>query len=79
MALNRVDILPEPLLEFGYGQKLAYPRDGLFSFGPLNYPEQISQIRYGVIGTEGEYAFLERGQSGSINLSTFESLGYETA
>jgi hypothetical protein len=49
---NRVDILPEPLLEFRYGQKLAYPRDGLYLFGPLDAPGQISAIRYGVIGTK---------------------------
>ena len=26
---------PEPLLEFKYGQRLVYPRDGLYLFGPV--------------------------------------------
>lgn len=43
--------LPEPLLEFGYGQKLVYPRDGLFLFGPTGAPTDVPAIRYGVIGT----------------------------
>jgi hypothetical protein len=30
-----IDYLPEPLLEFGYGQTGADPREGLFLFGPL--------------------------------------------
>jgi hypothetical protein len=43
--------LEEPLLEFGYGQKLVYPRDGLFLFGPPNSTKDVMQVRYGVIGT----------------------------
>jgi hypothetical protein len=43
--------LQEPLLEFGYGQKLVYPRDGLFLFGPCGDPSDVREIRYGVIGT----------------------------
>jgi len=41
----------EPLLEFGFGQKLVYPRDGLFLFGPVGDTKQVSALRYGVIGT----------------------------
>ena len=26
--------VPEPQLEFGYGQQLEYPRDGLYLYGP---------------------------------------------
>jgi hypothetical protein len=47
----KVGFLPEPLLEFGMGQKLAYPRDGLFLFGPVGDVSQVSTVRYGVIGT----------------------------
>jgi hypothetical protein len=43
--------LPEPLLEFKFGQKLVYPRDGLFLFGPPDVSGDIGAIRYGVIGT----------------------------
>lgn len=43
--------LPEPLLEFGYGQRLVYPRDGLFLFGPTGVSGDVPAIRYGAIGT----------------------------
>ena len=43
--------LPEPFLEFGYGQKLVYPRDGLFLFGPSGASQDVPAIRYGAIGT----------------------------
>jgi hypothetical protein len=43
--------LPEPLLEFGHKQKMVYPRDGLFLFGPAGDPHEVPAIRYGVIGT----------------------------
>jgi hypothetical protein len=48
----RTDCLPEPLLEFRFGQKLVYPRDGLFLYGPAGDVRQISSVRYGVIGTK---------------------------
>jgi hypothetical protein len=43
--------LPEPLLEFGFGQQMVYPRDGLFLFGPSGNTKELPVIRYGVIGT----------------------------
>jgi hypothetical protein len=46
LSLMHID---EPLLEFRYDQKLAYPRDGLFLYGPVDGGR--SAIRYGVIGT----------------------------
>jgi hypothetical protein len=39
------------MLEFRHGQQLAYPRDGLFLFGPVGDTTQLRSIRYGVIGT----------------------------
>ena len=42
--------LDEPLLEFGYGQRLAYPRDGLFLFGPVDRGSAPA-ISFGAIGT----------------------------
>lgn len=43
--------LAEPELEFRYGQVLAYPRDGLYLFGPVDAAPQPRPIRYGVIAT----------------------------
>lgn len=43
--------LQEPELEFGFGQRMVYPRDGLFLFGPVGAAGDIPAIRYGVIGT----------------------------
>ena len=43
--------IPEPLLEFGFGQKLQYPRDGLYLYGPASSEAPVSEVRYGVIGT----------------------------
>jgi len=40
----------EPPLEFGYGQRLVYPRDGLFLYGPVGDTKELPAIRYGVIG-----------------------------
>ncbi len=45
-------LLPEPLLEFGHGQRMEAPKDGLFLFGPLEGPDGRSQVRLGVIGTD---------------------------
>lgn len=50
--------IEEPLLEFRYGQKLAYPRDGLFLYGPVD--EGRPAISYGVIGTPEGVARFER-------------------
>ena len=46
-----VSYIPEPKLEFAYGQKLEYPRDGLFLFGPCDATKVFSATRFGVIGT----------------------------
>ena len=40
----------EPLLEFGYGQSLDDPKQGLFMFGPLD-ERRPSSMRIGVVGT----------------------------
>lgn len=42
------------------GQRLVYPRDGLFLYGPVGDVTQLPSIRYGVIGTpEGVRRFRE--------------------
>jgi len=39
-------------LEFRFGQKLVYPRDGLFLYGPVGDTKALQSIRYGAIGTK---------------------------
>ncbi len=60
----RVVHVPEPLIEFGMGQKLTYPRDGLFLYGPVDAAGQPAVMRYGVIGTaDGVRRFREWSQT----------------
>ena len=47
-----IDHIDEPLLQFGFQQKLEYPRHGLFLFGPDRGHTEINEIRFGVIGTK---------------------------
>ena len=46
-----IRVIPEPQLEFGFAQKLQYPRDGPYLYGPPSSAASISEVRYGVIGT----------------------------
>jgi hypothetical protein len=50
--------IDEPLLEFRFGQKLVYPRDGLFLYGPVDGGRP--EVHYGAIGTPAGLARLER-------------------
>jgi len=52
--MNRLSVLPEPLLEFRYGQKVHDPHDGLSLFGPYDadFPSHKRNITYGSIGTK---------------------------
>lgn len=59
-ALPRLRFLGEPMLEFAMGQRLAYPRDGLFLYGPVGDPADLPAIRYGVIGTKAGVARFRR-------------------
>ena len=47
----RVVHIQEPKLEFGLGQCLVYPRDGLYLFGPVGDTSAVPTVRYGAIGT----------------------------
>ncbi|WP_316227536.1 hypothetical protein [Bradyrhizobium sp. SZCCHNR3015] len=51
--------LPEPLLEFGYRQKLEHPQDGLFLYGPVDVPGTPQALHVGVIGTREGIALVE--------------------
>jgi len=43
--------LEEPLLEFGYGQKVEHPQDGLYLYGPVRAAGAPGVIHIGVVGT----------------------------
>jgi hypothetical protein len=51
MKLNETSLpvlhISEPLLEFSYGQKSPYPKDGLFLYGPHLKPQKTPNIRAG--------------------------------
>lgn len=47
----RTDFIFEPLLEFGAGQRLEHPQDGLFLYGPVKERGSPEVIHVGVIGT----------------------------
>jgi hypothetical protein len=51
MKKPRLIHVPEPQLEFRFGQTVEYPRDGLYLFGPVDAVNEPRQVRYGVIGT----------------------------
>lgn len=44
-------VIPEPNLEFGMGQKMDHPKDGLFLYGPVQVLGAPKIIHVGVIGT----------------------------
>ncbi len=46
-----IDHFLEPPLEFGFGQKTAHPKDGLFLYGPHSRTGRAKEIRVGIIGT----------------------------
>lgn len=48
---DQLVLLREPMLEFGFSQKAAFPKDGLILFGPPSDAGQPSTISYGLIGT----------------------------
>lgn len=49
-ALDLIDI-PEPELLFGYGQRMAHPKDGLMLYGPVHVPQGAGRLRVGVVST----------------------------
>jgi len=50
---GKLDQLPEPMLEFRYGQRALDPRDGLALFGPFgaDQPSHPKSLRYGLVGS----------------------------
>ena len=50
--------IPEPLLTFGYNQKMEDPRDGLTLFGPYSRDLYSGQINIGIIGPEKQRKYV---------------------
>lgn len=48
--LSLVEI-PEPELQFAYGQSMAHPKDGLSLYGPMQGPLTGGRLRIGVVAT----------------------------
>ena len=55
-----VKFIPEPRLLFRYGQRIEFPRDGLFLFGPVDASPEPRQMRYGYVGSKPGLERLER-------------------
>ena len=55
-------VLPEPELEFAFGQSAASPHDGLSLFGPYDVarPHHPTSLSYGLVGTDSGIAAAER-------------------
>lgn len=66
----KVELLPEPTLEFGYGGTHIDIRAGLTRYGPFDQPQAAApkQIRLGLVGTaqsvDGVAGWLERCREG---------------
>ena len=52
--------ITEPLLEFGSGQKLEHPQDGLFLYGPVGVPGTPQSLHVGVVGTPDGIALVQK-------------------
>jgi hypothetical protein len=52
--------IAEPLLEFGNGQKVEHPQDGLFLYGPVAAVGSPEVVQVGVIGTEAGISLASR-------------------
>jgi hypothetical protein len=60
MSEPRLVYFPEPLLEFGFGQRMEYARDGLYLYGALTPRSEVPAVRYGAIGTPEGIRRLQR-------------------
>lgn len=73
MRAIRLRQLAEPMLSFGYQQRMEHPKDGLFLFGPLGGSSHPAEMRFGVIGTTAGLACFRtwskrvRGHIPSVN------------
>ncbi len=60
MTARSLNLLPEPLLRFGYGQCEEHPKDGLYLYGPIKSGASVSSLKFGVIGTRAGVNVLYR-------------------
>jgi hypothetical protein len=51
-------LFSEPLLEFGFGQKVEHPQDGLFLYGPVAARGRPASVHVGVIGSASGIALV---------------------
>lgn len=76
--MNSVSVFAEPPLEFGCGQRLEHPRDGITLFGPVDSKgiERPRQITYGLFGTpSGVKSFREFSEA--INRFIFTDTDFD--
>ena len=52
--------IAEPLLEFGSGQKVEHPQDGLFLYGPVTGSGSPQIVEVGIIGTPDGIALVRK-------------------
>jgi hypothetical protein len=63
--------IEEPELEFRFRQRVTYPRDGLYLFGPVDASSNPRAIRYGFIGTPQSFeCFQEWASSAATYIPT---------
>ena len=65
--------IPEPLLEFGNGQRVEHPQDGLFLYGPVMADGNPAVIHVGVVGTQAGIELVTRWLSRIIGRIPLEN------
>src|SRR6266403_5645896 len=75
--INQPHFILEPRLEFGNGQRLEHPQDGLFLYGPVDNGGNPEVIHIGVVGAPDGIALLTRWLTaiiGRIQVQTVDQL-----
>src|SRR5215210_7371649 len=70
--------VPEPLLEFGYGQKVEHPQDGLFLYGPVQTSDKPETVHVASQGIALAKQWLQRinGRIDSEDASAFHTANW---
>ena len=56
----KAEFFEEPLLEFGSGQRVEHPQDGLFLYGPIQVKGSPAVVNVGAVGTRSGIDLLTR-------------------
>ena len=56
----KAEFFQEPLLEFGSGQRVEHPQDGLFLYGPVQVKGSPAVVSVGAVGTRSGIDLLTR-------------------